>query len=165
METATVHNEITPDQVKEIRQLILNTEEVMKNTEGAIIGDSEELPLVHSFADGIYVRQITIPAGMLVVGRIHKHEHPNVLLKGEVLVVTEFGEERLTAPRSMISKAGTKRALYTITETVWITYHHNPTNTQDIEELDRLVIANSYEEYERFIAAKENKVLTEKIEA
>ena len=50
-------------------------------------------PLKHTFSDGIYVREITIPAGMFIVGKIHKHDHPNFLLKGKVVVVTEDRRE------------------------------------------------------------------------
>ena len=138
------------------RKAIMDFEAMLKEQDGALIGDNEKCPLTHTFADGIYVRQIEIPAGMLIVGKIHKHEHPNFLLKGEVLVVTEDGEEYLEAPCSMISSAGTKRALYSITDLVWTTIHHNPTNTQDIKELEDIVIAKSYDEFDRFVGSKNN---------
>ena len=107
-------------------------------------------PLKHTFSDGIYVREITIPAGMFIVGKIHKHDHPNFLLKGKVVVVTEDGIEELEGPLSMISKAGTKRALYAETELVWTTIHANPTNTEDLKELEENIIAPTYLEYEKF---------------
>ena len=87
---------------------------------------------------------------MLLTGKIHKHKHPNFLLKGEVLVLTETGgSEVLKAPLSMISEPGTKRALYAITDLVWTTIHHNPTNTEDLKELEKIVIAKDYEEYDK----------------
>lgn len=129
-------------------------EEFLKNTEGAMIGDNNTCPLTHTFADGMYVREIFIPAGLFVVGKIHKHSHPNFLLKGTVMVVTEFGSERLIGPVSIISKAGTKRALYAITDLTWVTVHLNPTNTQDLAELEEEIIAPSYEAYEQFILEK-----------
>jgi len=135
---------------EELREAIIGLENSMKLENNAFVGDYEKCPLVHSFSDGIYVRQITIPQGMLIVGKLHKHEHPNFLLKGEVLVVTDQGEEHLIAPVSMISKPGTKRALYAITELVWTTIHHNPTNTQNLEELEKIVIADSYEDFLAF---------------
>lgn len=133
------------------RQAILDFEETIKGMEGHIVGDTPFMPLVHTFSDGMYVRQISIPAGTLLTGKIHKHDHPNFLLQGKVIVVTEEGEETLTAPKSMISKAGTKRALYAVTDLIWTTIHHNPTNTQDLDELEKIVIAPSYAEYDRFI--------------
>ena len=37
--------------------------------------DSELFPLKHTFADGIYVRQMSMRPGSVVVGAIHKHLH------------------------------------------------------------------------------------------
>lgn len=140
--------EITTD--KNIRNQIQNFESDLKKVKGVFVGDSDICPLKHSFSDGIYVREIFIPAKTVIVGKIHKHEHPNFLMSGEVDVVTEEGAARLKGPCSMISPAGTKRALHAITDLVWVTVHANPTNTQDMEKLEKIVIADSYEEYERF---------------
>jgi len=140
------------------RSDIVDFENLLSQHPDAVFGDNEGMPLVHSFADGIYVRQITIPTGTVLVGKIHKHKHPNFLLKGEVEVATEFGGvERLKAPQSIISKAGTKRTVHVIQEAVWVTVHENPTNTQDLEKLEDYIIAKSYEEYEEFEINKLNK--------
>jgi|TARA_R100000008_G_scaffold86459_1_gene79685 hypothetical protein len=149
---------------KNFRTQIMALENKIKNVDhkDVIIGDSDVCPLKHSFSDGIYVREITIPAGMLIIGKIHKHDHPNFLLKGEVVVVTEEGGvEELKAPCSMISKPGTKRALYAKTELVWTTVHLNPTNTQDLEELEEEIIAPTYEAYEKFLETYNTKQLNE----
>lgn len=142
------------------REGVTEFEKHLSLQEEAFFGDSEYCPLKHSFSDGIYVREIAIPEGTYIVGKLHKHSHPNFLLSGTVDVVTEFGKETLTGPLSMISEAGTKRALHAITPLVWITVHANPTNTQDLKELEKIVIADSYEEYESFIASKgQNKLI------
>ena len=36
-----------------------------------------ELPPKHSFSPGIYVRELAIPEGTLLIGKIHKHRHVN----------------------------------------------------------------------------------------
>ena len=116
---------------KDFRTQIIELENKIINLDhkDVIKGDSKVCPLKHSFSDGIYVREITIPAGMVIIGKIHKHNHPNFLLKGEVVVITEEGgKEELKAPCSMISKPGTKRILYAKTELVWTTVHLNPKN-------------------------------------
>ena len=139
-----------------IRQKIFDIEKAIKSNNSSnfktYIGDAKVCPLKHSFSDGIYVREIFIPKGMLVVGKIHKHRHPNFLLKGKVMVITEQkGEEIIEGPCSMMSEGGTKRALYAITDLVWTTIHHNPTNTQDLDELEEIVIARDYIEYDKFM--------------
>ena len=133
-----------------IREGILELEDTLKNIDGAMIGDNPFCPLTHNFTDGIYTREIRIPAGTMLTGKIHKHEHPNVLLSGEVLMVTEHGgKEHVIGPKLMFSKPGTKRALYAITDLHWITFHHNPGNTQDLEKLENNIIAPTYEDFER----------------
>ena len=56
-------NEVgTPDK-KISRQNLIDFVELLKNENGAFVGDTANCPLKHSFSDGIYVREITIPAG------------------------------------------------------------------------------------------------------
>lgn len=150
MSEVAVHSPVAELDKAVSREAIIGFENELIKTEGVFFGDY--YPLKHTFSDGIYVREISIPAGVYLTGKIHKHEHPNFLLSGVVDVVTESGRETLIAPMSMISKAGTKRALHTITPCVWITVHVNPTNTQDIVELEKMIIAGSYDEYDAFKA-------------
>lgn len=128
-----------------LRADILSFENEMRKVQGVELGDNEKCPLKHTFADGVYVREIFIPKGTLIVGKIHKHSHPNFLMKGEVSVVTESGGvERLKAPLSMISPAGTKRIVYAHEDTVWVTVH--VTEERELEKIEEVVIAKSYEE-------------------
>lgn len=146
----------------EFRDQLIGFEEELLNIDGAFVGDSDTCPLKHSFSDNIYVREIFIPKNTLLTGKIHKHEHPNFLMSGEVLVITEDkGREVLKAPLSMISKAGTKRALFALTDLVWITVHHNPTNTTNLEELEQNIIAPTFEDFDNFII--ENKGLLSRL--
>ena len=142
-----------------LREEILAFEALIREQNEVFLGDSEICPLKHTFSDGIYVREIFIPKGTYLTGKIHKHEHPNFLMSGTVDVVTEAGREQLTAPLSIISPPGTKRALYAVTDLVWITVHSNPTNTQDLEKLEKEVIADSYKAYTAFIENKHKPTL------
>src|ERR1035437_7035163 len=84
-----------------IRDRIVAFEEHLTKLEGAFVGDNDLCPLKHTFSDGIYVREIFIPAGTYIVGKLHKHSHPNFLLSGVVDVITEgAGRESLIAPMS-----------------------------------------------------------------
>jgi hypothetical protein len=108
-----------------------------------------ECPLQHVFAPGAYARTIRIPAGSVIVGKIHKHAHLNILAQGSVIVVTEgAGMEELTGPLTMVSPPGTKRALRTLTDVVWTTIHL--TAETDLEKIEAEVIAPTFEAYERF---------------
>lgn len=138
------------------RESILNAEELLRSHPNHSVGDSPDCPLEHFFTDGIYTRKISIPKGQAIVGKIHNHAHPNVLLKGSVQVATESGGiEVLHGPRLMISPAGTKRALIALTDIEWVTFHSNPTNTEDLQELENNIIAPSFEAYEQRISNQE----------
>jgi len=134
----------------DFRKMAFGFEEALKERDGAFVGDSPICPLKHSFSPGIYVREIFIPKGTMLTGKIHKHKHPNFLMSGKVMVITEgAGVEELEGPISIMSPPGTKRALKALTDLTWITVHHNPTDTEDLEEIEREVIAATYEDYDR----------------
>lgn len=127
-----------------IRESIGSLEAQIKSMPGALIGDNDVCPLKHTFVDGIYVREIFIPKGMLVVGKIHRHAHPNFLIKGDVSVLTEEGPRRIKGPCWMISPAWTKRVVYTHEDTVWTTVH--ATNETNLERIEEEIIAKTYDE-------------------
>lgn len=103
-----------------------------------------ECPLKHHFAPGAYAREIMLPKGSLVIGKIHKHAHINVVSKGLVSVMTEFGRMDIEAPSTFVSQVGTKRAVYAHEDTVWTTVHVS--NETDLEKLEDEIIAKTYDE-------------------
>lgn len=137
---------ITP---QKIREFILSLEAEMYKIPGAMIGDS--CPLDHTFAQGMYVRQITMPKGILFVTKIHKYSHPAFVLKGDVSILEEGGARRVKAPASFITPPGTKRIVYTNEETIWTTVHLNPNNHRDIDKIEEEIIAKSFDEIETLI--------------
>ncbi len=126
------------------RKQITDFEGTIAEHPDAQVGDC--CPLKHTFADGMYIREITMPAGMFISSKIHKTSHPYFITKGDVTVVTEDGPVRIKAPYSGITPAGTKRALFTHEETVWTTIHLNPDNTEDLEVIEGRVIAKDFKE-------------------
>ena len=113
--------------------------------------DSEHFPLKHTFADGIYVRQMSMKPGSVVVGAIHKHLHVWFLLTGHISVVTEDATEDYIAPCYVVATPGTKRVIYANKESIFVNIHKNPTNSQDIGWLEKEIVATSIEEYEEYI--------------
>ncbi len=100
-----------------------------------------ECPLKHRFINGVYSREITMPKGAIIVSKLHKTENFSIITKGSVLDITEENNiRRIKAPFTMIVKAGTKRVLYIEEDTVWTTFHSNPTNTEDLKDLEALII-------------------------
>src|SRR5438128_2384056 len=92
-----------------------------------------ECPVRHYFAPGMYAREMTIPAGVVLTGAVHKTEHLSIVSAGRILVDDGTGPVEICAPYTFVSKPGAKRAGYAIEETVWTTLH--PTTTTDLELL------------------------------
>ena len=107
-----------------------------------------EMPLRHFFSNGVYARELTIPAGTVVVGKIHKYAQINILSKGDISIATEEGIRRVQAPYTVVSPPGTKRVGYAHEETVWTTISR--TDETDLELIEKELIAESFESYELF---------------
>ena len=92
-----------------------------------------DCPVSNHFTDGCYARQLTIPAGCCIVGAKHKTNHFFMLASGECFISEGGKAEKHIGPSLMTTKAGTKRAITAITDTVIITFH--VTDKTDIEEI------------------------------
>lgn len=116
--------------------------------------------VVHYFANkgtkrGTYAREITIPKGSIIIGKIHKYEQINILSKGDLSVLTEDGVKRVQAPFTVVSPSGIKRIAYAHEESVWTTIHS--TERDDVEEIEKEFIAQSNQEYLEFCRIIEDK--------
>mgnify|MGYP003111528668 CR=1 FL=1 len=146
--------------VKNSRKKILSLEKSLIdiadgiNIEGDgkhIITESKIAPVKHTFADSIYVRQMDIKKGGVVVGAIHKHLHVWFLLTGHISVATENTTEDYIAPCYVVSTPGVKRVILANEDSIFVNIHKNPSNTQDIDQLEKEIVALNYEEYEEYI--------------
>ncbi|HVX56984.1 MAG TPA: hypothetical protein VHA37_04580 [Candidatus Saccharimonadales bacterium] len=96
-------------------------------------------PVVHRFTPGLYIREIFMPKGTLIISKLHKTEHPFVISKGQAVVWTEeAGVVHLRAPHCGITRPGTRRVLFIQEDCVWTTFH--PTQKTDLEEIEKDVI-------------------------
>ena len=95
--------------------------------EATIIQEADSLidaPLVHKFTDGMYIREIFMPAGSLWTSKIHKTEHPYVVSYGKVAVSIDADEwYEITAPYTGITTPGTRRVLFILEDCIWTTFH------------------------------------------
>ena len=92
----------------------------------------------HYFAGGMYCRELFRPAGTLIVGKAHKHEHFYIVLSGEVVIAGDGYLETVKGPRIIISQPGVKRAVHAHTDAVCITIHR--TDSRDLDEIERELI-------------------------
>lgn len=103
-----------------------------------------ELHVAHHFADGVYMRSMFIPAGVALVGHIHKHPCISIVQYGDIVVATDNGVRRLIGPCTLESPAGTKRAGWALADTLFTTVHANPANERDVDRLEDFLIAKDY---------------------
>lgn len=101
----------------------------------------------HLFASGVYCREMRIPAGATVVGKIHKTEHLAILLQGRVMIATEGEAEarELVAPQVMVSAPGIKRVAHALTETVWLAVHAVG-EERDLAKIEKQFIAEDFDD-------------------
>ena len=126
------------------REDIVEFEEQIKNIDGALVGEERDKynPLKHTFADGYYIREVNMPAGQIIITKIHKEEHPFFLMEGECSILTEHGPKKIKAPYYDITKAGTKRIIYIHSDSKWVTVH--ATDLKDIDKIEEKVIAKDF---------------------
>ena len=116
-----------------------------------VVRDSKIAPIKHAFTDGVYIRQMDMPKGNAVIGAIHKHLHVWFLLTGHVTIATEDNTEDYIAPCYVISQPGAKRVIIANEDSIFVNIHKNPSNTKDLDKLEKEIVALNYEEYEEYI--------------
>jgi hypothetical protein len=94
-----------------------------------------EMPVDHQFCKGIYARTINIPAGTVLTGAVHKDECFFLVRSGSILITTDKDPIKAEAGFMSITQPNTKRAGLALTDTVVTTFHANPTELRDPEEM------------------------------
>ena len=149
------------------RQKMLTVEEGMKQRVSDKISVQADCPLTHYFTPKddkygchVYAREILLPKGSVVIGKIHRHQHLNIISKGKVTVFTEFGKKELTAPCTFVSEVGLKRAVYSHEDTIWTTIHLTEHMGEDnLNKIEDEVIAPTYSDLNLLSSLKELEAL------
>ena len=131
------------------RDWICELEKTIRNNPNSEESGTKTCPLIHQFADGMYARTGFMPAGSVIVGKIHRYETINILHEGVMSVITEDGgAEIYEAPRIFTSPAGCKKALYIIEDCYFTNVNRNRTDTRDLKELEDSLIVKDYDSFE-----------------
>jgi len=113
---------------------IFAMQDIIRNNAPAV-----PMPVQHHFAPHVYMREIFMPAGTFVIGKMHKTEHFNIITQGIVrLINPDDSISEVQAGDVFLSKAGVKKVLYIVEDTRWVTVH--PTDTQDTKALEEELI-------------------------
>lgn len=99
-----------------------------------------EQPLAHHFNDGQYAREIFNPKGSLIVTKTHKQGNFSFIPWGRLLVISDEGQRELTGGMFFATKPGTKRLIYALEDSRFVTVHPNPDNCEDLGILESRII-------------------------
>jgi hypothetical protein len=111
-----------------------------------LLAKSLELPQVdcqtkHYFGPSIYIREVTMPAGSVIIGKPHRKEHMCVMLQGRMIIVDAQGNKKeLVAPLTFVGGAGRKVA-YILETTVF--QNILATDETDIDVLENMLVDNT----------------------
>ena len=141
--------------IKKIKKSVQDIQDIIvkNNHVDGFYGDGEsvvevpEVPIKHSFADQIYIRQMDMNKDDVVVGAIHNHLHAWFLMKGKIKVATEDSVVTYSAPTYVNAKAGAKRVIAAIEDSVFVNIHPNPDNIKNTDELEDILTCKTYDEY------------------
>ena len=119
-----------------------------------LVRDCPDAFITHEFVDGIYIRQMDMKRGCTVISAVHKHHHCWFLLTGHITVTTEEGKQNFVAPCRVISPPGIKRIIYANEPSLFLNIHKNPSNTKDLDKVEKNVWAMNYSEYDEYVKLK-----------
>ena len=148
--------EVAPNAQSKVRfrEAIITVQDTLQELidSGVMQSTLEDCTLTHYFTPKdekygccTYAREMMIPKGTLIIGKIHRHQHLNFISKGRVKVFTEFGEKYLVAPCTFVSEVGLKRAVYAEEDTIWTTVHLTEFEKEsELDKIEQEVIAPSY---------------------
>ena len=98
-----------------------------------------ECPVVHHFSDGVYIREMSIPAGTFIVGHAHNEGGVNFLLQGAGVLFVDGLSRKVEAPQMIHAGAGVKM-MYALSDVVWMNVFPNPDNERDIQILENRLV-------------------------
>ena len=109
----------------------------------ALLPELRNMPQVdcntqHYFGPSLYIREVTMPAGTVVIGKAHKAPHMCVMLQGKMILIAEDGSRKeVKAPLTFVGTPGRKVA-YIVEDTVFQNIF--VTEETDVEKLELMLV-------------------------
>lgn len=135
----------------------ITKELISASNETVVVGDGTEIihndivPLKHSFADQLYIRQMEMKKGTMVIGAVHNHKHVWFLMTGHLTISNNEEVQDYEAPCYVVSEAGAQRVIYANENSIFVNVHKNPTNTENIQELEKEIVSITKEDFNNYI--------------
>jgi len=96
------------------------------------------MDLVHHFSDGLYAKQMIIPADTMILKHTHSFSHLSILASGKVAVMRGDEVDVIEAPACIEIKAGLVHGVKALTDCVWFCIH--ATDEKDVLKVDNVLI-------------------------
>ena len=97
-----------------------------------------DLKIQHHFSDGVYARQMVLPAGHFAVTHAHQYDHLSILASGAVTVEVDGVVCSYRAPAVITILAGQHHRIEAQEDAVWFCIH--ATDEKDAARLDEVLI-------------------------
>ena len=88
--------------------------------------------------DGIYAKEVTIPAGVELKSHAHTFTHKSILACGKAIVRAGDAEALVEGPAVLTITQGVPHSVRAITDVTWFCLH--ATNESDPERIDHTLI-------------------------
>ena len=137
--------------VHNFRETVVSLERQMLDSDNPLVikGNSDSFPLTNSFSDGVYIREMSMLEGGIVIGKIHNRSHTWFLMKGKLKIANEDGVVTYSAPTYVNANSGAKRVIIALEDSVFVNVHPNPDNITNIDELERILTCETYTQYKQ----------------
>lgn len=119
------------------------------------------VPLKHYFVPGMYVREVFMPRGSLVVSMKHTTSELNIIPRGRAIVRSGDELRLVEGPCSFESEAGIRKIVLMLEDTIWQTAHHNPDDVRDLKILESRLVkpTQAYRGHQGFLEGKTTNTL------
>ena len=141
------------------RQMLEN---ILRGEPDTYLGAAFSENVNHYFAPGIYVRELYMPKGMILVGHKQKTETVNTLLKGKVALIEDGELIYREAPFTYVTPAKHRKAAYVIEDMIWQNVF--PSDETDVEILEDILVEKSPALVEFEVQMELRKLVKEKEE-
>ena len=141
------------------RQMLEN---ILKGEPDTFLGAEFSENVNHYFATGIYVRELHMAKGMVLVGHKHSTETVNTLLKGKVALIEDGKLIYSEAPFTYVTPATHRKAAYVIEDMIWQNIFSS--DETDVEILEDILVEKSPALVEFEVQMELRKLVEEKEE-
>ncbi len=95
-----------------------------------------DLMIKHHFSNGLYAKEMHLPAGHFAVSHRHEYDHISMLASGHARVETSGDSVEYDAPAFIMIRAHVEHTITALDDVTWFCVHEtDETNAENIDEV------------------------------